>query len=43
MRCPDCKVEMDAVTTMCNELENTFTKCEIYWKCPKCLIEVEND
>jgi len=41
MKCPDCNTDMDYITTMCTEIGDE--KCEGYWKCPKCKIEIEGE
>ena len=37
MDCPDCKVSMEWHDTFIDGIP-----CAPYWKCPKCLIEIDD-
>ena len=44
MICPDCKIEMEKITTMYLDYKDSVQDLAYpYWKCPKCKIEVEDD
>lgn len=38
MRCPDCHTLMTPINTLADG-----TECELYHKCPKCGIEIEDE